>query len=284
MQGLFQGQSKGNYHWEPELSDTEIVITAEAPIHLEVLNDRPGITFTRSPVGFFQLGFDDMVGYDFKTGRKVKSHLIPGTMVINCCARNDLESEYIAFAAADMLWTLRDMLMQQGFFDVGRGIKIGSPTKAGQLVEGDSADEWFCTAFTSPFHFVRTNAVTPLNQRILQGINLGLKVEAPAPLQQGIPIDAYGGSVNLSRGVETFFPPPFAPGADGSELRSPTNPGGLPISPHPLNPAQTVLVRSIRVDQPGLRPPSIYGRMLPLAAPAVAESASVPVLETCVKV
>src|SRR5690606_8972546 len=117
--------------------------TDEMPLSLETLGDRPGITFTRAPVSFSQLGFDDMLQQDARTGRKTKSLLVPGTMLIHCCARVHLESEHLAFIAAEHLWLLRDLLMKAGFYDVGRNLSIGVTTQAGEIIANDQGEEWY---------------------------------------------------------------------------------------------------------------------------------------------
>lgn len=284
VQGLFYTSPKGAYHWAPALEDTEIVITAESPLHLETLNDRPGITFTRAPVGFRHLGFDDMLKTDVASGQKTKGLLIPGTMFVNCCSRNDLESEHLAWVTAEHIWLLRDMLMQQGFYDIGRNIQVSSPSKAGTIVEGDGGDEWFCTSITSPFQFQRTSQFTPLGQRVLKNINLNMNYQELGALEPGIPIPGATGPVGQPYEQDVFPPPPFAPGGGNPNQRTPENWGGLPIVPHPLDPSKMVIVRPVRADQPGVRGPSIYGQSLPIPAPTMTESTATPVLTTTVKV
>lgn len=268
IQGLFSASPPGCYHWTPELEDTEIVITQESPINLEVANDRPCITFTRAPVSFFQLGFDDMLEFDQSTGRKTKSLLIPGTMLINVCSRNDLESEHLAWVVAEHLWLLRDLLMKQGFYDVGRNLQVGSPTPAGGLISGDSGDEWFCTTIASPYHFYRTSSFSPLNQRFLKEIDVRLNALRQIPLTPGVPLQL---GANPPYNVENQFPPNVLPQPQPSPH----------LVPHPLNPAQMVTIRGVRSDAPGLTPLRIRGRHLPIQPPRVGQSTpSVPLTLT----
>jgi hypothetical protein len=284
VQGLFYRAPRGAYHWEEELQDSEIVITAEAPLNTTTLGDRPGITFTRAPIAFRHLGFDDMLKVDAASGQKMKGLLIPGTMIVNCCSKNDLESEQIAWVTAEGIWLLRDQLMQQGFYDIGRNIQISAPSKAGGVVEGDGAQEFYCTSITSPFQFQRTSVFTPLGQRLLQGLTLQMGLNPQASLQQGIPIPGGTGPVDPPFEQDVYPPPPFAPGAGNPNIRSLGNPSGLPLVPHPLDPSKLVIVRPVRADQPGVRPPSINGQVLPILAPPVTSSEPETVLTTTVKV
>lgn len=283
VQGLFAASPRGDFHWEPELQDTEIVITAEAPIKLDVIGMRPAIAFTRAPVGFFHLGFDDMDQYDFRTDRKVKSLLIPGTMVINCVSRNDLESEHIAWVVAEHIWLLRDLMMKQGFYDIGRNIQVGSPSAPGAIVAGDGADECFCTPVTSPYHFNRTSARTPLGTGVVNSVQLALSTMHPCPIRPGVDqtIGAGGGSPFL---IDARRPGAATPGD--------ADPNRLPMVPHPLNPAQMVTVRRARNGTQGLRQPAmglktlirLQGQLLPISPTTVEECSSTPAGTTLVKV
>jgi hypothetical protein len=252
-QGLFSAAPTGSYRWAPALEDTEIVITDESPIHVDTVGKRPALSFTRGPVQSFSLGQDDMLSYDFETGKKKKSILVPGTMSINCCSRNDLESERLAWIIAEQLWLHREMLMKAGFFEIGRQFVVGAPSPAGSIVAGDSADEWVCTTISSPFQFYRTSQITPLGRDILSGINLQFS--------------------SLSQTVNPEGPVQGTTGADPPFHVCETAPGmGPGMVPHPLNPAQMVTVRSTRPNAAALRPPAIGGRAIPIQRIVVEQS------------
>jgi hypothetical protein len=252
-QGLFAAAPPGSYRWTPALEDSEIVITDESPVHVDSVGKRPAISFTRGPVQSYSLGLDDMLVYDQETGKKTKSILVPGTMSINVCSRNDIESERLAWIIAEQLWLHREMLMKAGFFEIGRQFVVGSPSPAGSIVAGDSGDEWVVTTVSSPFQFYRTSQITPLGRQILSGINLQFSSSSPLVNPQG-PVASTNGAdpaANISSS---------APGVEP------------PMVPHPLNPAQMVTVTSTRPNAPALRPPSIGGRVLPIGSTAVEQS------------
>lgn len=276
VQGLFSFRPKGQYHWDEDMKQTEIIVADESVLHTEVLGSRPGISFTRAPVGAYHLGFDDMIRYDASSGRKTKSMLNAGTMVINCCSRVDLESEHLAWICYEYIWLLRELLMKAGFYDVGRGMQVGSPSPAGKIVEGDAGDEWYCTTVTSPYHFQRTSEFTPLNAIMLRELSLRLSTNPLALMasgQQG----ASSPNGDLPYQVNEYPPAPFAPGA-------PTGTPNLPLVPHPLDPSKLVSVKTIRGNQGGLRPPALAGGSIPIPAPPVEESGVSTVIKTTVKV
>jgi hypothetical protein len=280
FQGLFQASPLGAYHWAEDNQTSEIYITGESVAKADVIGMRPAITITRSPVQFYSLGLDDMLGFDFQTGRKKKTVLVPGTMVVNCSSRVPLESERIAWVCAEQLWLHRDMLMQQGFFEVGRQPAIGSPSSAGSIVVADEGDEWFVTAVSCPFQFYRTSQITPLSQNVVREITMRMRLAVVPVEEQFVTTDGHGGppagpAIGPPYEVERRLPPPFAPAASDVYGNTP-NPGArapqLPRVPHPRNPAQYVTVRAARPNAIAVRPAGMGGRPIPLAPSTVEES------------
>lgn len=251
VQGLFASAPPG-YRWNPDPGMTEIFVTDENVINCDVVGMRPAVSFTRGPVQSYNFGIDDMLRYDFETGTKKKSILLPGTMSINCCSRNDLESEQIAWVIAEQLWMHRELLMQQGFFEIGRQFIVGSPSPAGSIVSGDQADEWFATTVSSPFQLYRTSQISPLNRVIVNHINFNLTTRQHEVLSKGVPSTE---GANLPYDVQSTAP-------------------GVPenMQPHPLNPAQQVVVRAAYPRRAGLRGPTINGRTIPIQRSSVEQS------------
>jgi hypothetical protein len=284
VKGLFGAQVKGAYHWS-EGDDSEIFVTDEHPVKAEAIGARPAVSFTRSAVQFYSLGQDDMLDFRFDTGRKTKSVLIPGTMSINCSSRVDLESERIAWIIAEHLWLLREHLMGIDlFFEIGRQAQVSPPTPAEGVVVMDAGDEWYCTTVTSPFQFPRTSQVTPLNRKIVQNIELQIRTRM-LQLKSLTPGGPTAGPNGVELGVQTCErgPSAFFPEASDARGRTPDPGGKLPSPPqyavHPLDPSRTVVVRTIHPFRPGLRPPSMGGRAIPIAQSCVEESSSTPPLK-----
>lgn len=269
-QGLFGAMPHGQWKWLPDLQDTEIVISDENPVRTDTIGKRPAISFTRGPVQFYSLGMDDRMEYDLETGAKVKSVLVPGTMSVNCCARNDIESEVIAWVFSEQLWMNRELLMAAGFFEIGRQPSLGAPSPAGSIVSGDNGHEWYCTTVQCPFQFYRTSQATPLNKRIVRNISMSLQTSLQQVQQGQTPVD---GNVNPPYNVATAMPPSFAPNASDSRGGTPNSTGSsspnLPLAPHPLNPAQMVTVRVVRPAR--VHPPG-HSALLPITTVRVEES------------
>lgn len=285
-QGLFAAAPPGNYHWSSDNDRTEIYIVGEGAINSDSIGARPAISFTRGPVQFYSLGMDDMLTLQFDTGQKTKSVLIPGVMSINCVSRNPLESESIAFIVAEHLWLLRQQLIGSDlFFEIGRQPQISAPSPAEGIVAGDNAEGWYATVVSSPFQFPRMSQYTPLNQQILHSIELQIRAQLLSVKQAST-----GGPAASHNGVEVPVhvcvdgPPAFDPLASDARGRSP-DPGGVlpappPYMPHPLDPARQVRVRTVHPYRPGLRPPSMGGRAIPIAERCMEESTSSSPIKT----
>lgn len=268
-QGLFYALPPGFYHWELNPNDTQISITDENPIKTDQVGDRPAISFTRGPVQFYSLGLGDVMERDLETGKETMSALVPGTMHINCCSRADIEADNIAWFVAEQLWLHRAMLMAAGFFEIGRQPVIGACSRAGSIVVGDSADEWFCTTVACPFQFYRTSQTTPLNTSIAHSIRMALRAQLPTS-PTDIPTPGHEVPAQIAASTSPFF---AASDVDGGS----PNPAGTHVEqpqyiPHPLNPSQMVRARSSRAYGPALRPPSIGGRAIPIPQERVEES------------
>ena len=285
VKGLFAAAPKGAYHWEPG-EGTEIVISDEHPIKTEIVGPRPAVSFTRGPIQFYSLGMDDMMNFRFEDGQKTKSVLIPGVMSINCCSRSDLESENIAWIIAEHFWLLREKLMGYDlFYEIGRQPQVSAPSPAEGVVSGDSGDEWYCTTVSSPFQFPRMSQFTPLNRQVVNSIELQIRTELTKlrTLNQGGPAASHNG-IELPVHVCEEGPPSFFPEASDARGRTPDPGGTLPAPPtyavHPLDPARQVRVRTIHPFRPGLRPPSMGGRSIPIAERCVEESNPTPPFRT----
>ena len=239
IQGLFWYMPKGQYHWEPDIGTTEIVITDESPLKVKEYGTRPCIGVTRAPVTLSSLGLDDMSSYDATTGMKKKSVVVPGNMTVNCCSREALEAEFLAFFVAEHVWLLRDVLQKKSIYQIGQNIGIGAPSPAGSLVQADQGDEWTITSTAIPFQLVRTGAITPLGQHIVKDIELSLS---------RLPVSAQS---------VAFYPAGTA--APAAELAS----SGISFS-QPYDTQQST--------PQGLKPPGIRGRPIPLRGSGVGES------------
>lgn len=183
LQGLFEQADVGCFKWLESLEETEIVITDEAPIKLDVVGRRPAISTVRGTAAWGKTSLDEMKDYDFRTGQRKHTDLVSGTMSINCCSREPLESEYIAWIVANHCWLLRRLIMKHTpVHEFGRGIQVGAPSPAGAIVSGDKEAEWVCTAVSIPYFLQVYGQITPLNLDLVGKIEANLNVRLGAQI------------------------------------------------------------------------------------------------------
>lgn len=252
VQGLFSAAPAGDFHWTSDIEQTEIIIRDENPIHVETYGQRPCINFTMGQTSFYSLGMDDFLFYDFDISRKTKGILVPGVTNINVSSRVDIEAHNLAWVIAEHIWLLREVLLKEGFFEIGRGINISPPSPPGSIIASDSSDEWTCSTISVPWQFARKSAFTPLGQTIVKNIIGNIN---PGAAQSATPMGwpaAPGAEMPIN--VNVAPAPPYY-GQDTSNL---------PKQAHPTDPARIVTVRAVRPYQNGLNGPSMNGRPLPI--------------------
>jgi hypothetical protein len=276
MRGLFSAAPVGAYRWTSDDETTELYISDEEAIQPSVLEKIPAINIVRGPIQFYNLGLDDLEGYDFATARKTKGILIPGTITINACSRVPLESEQIAFVIAEHIWLLRDLLMKAGFFEVGRSIQVGSPSPAGSIIANERGDEFSVTPVSVPYQFARLSSFTPLGQQVVRSIEQTLTAYSQRCVRSnGAPASTH----ELPYGYYDKFPPGMARGVPltvGASSDVPEYPEVL--QPHPLNPSRLVYVRVVRPNRAGSRLTSSPAA-IPITAGSMEQScASVPAI------
>jgi hypothetical protein len=268
IQGLFAAAPKGCYRWAPDINTTELVVQGEEVLDPELLGKRPGISVTRGPIQFYNMGLDDLEQYRFDNEQKTKGVLIPGTMSINCCSSEALESEQLAWVVGEHVWLLRDLLMKQGFFEIGRSISIGAPSPAGSIIAGDMGEEYFCTALSVPFQFARLSAFTPLGKQVVHSIETQLNVRTGrSVVPDGHPYANH--HQPLSYCVQR--PESFAP--EAQDVPGHQSDATQYMAPHPLNPAVTVRVKVYRPFSPRNKvPPHSNVTAVPITPGCVEES------------
>jgi len=249
VQGLFSAAPVGSYKWDPDDSLTEIIIRDENPINVGKYGARPAINFTLGNTSFYHVGMDDLHTYNFATGRKEKGMLVPGVITANVCSRVDNEALNLGWVVAEHVWVLRELMLKEGFFDIGRGLQVGPPSPPGSVISTDQGDEWYCVAVSIPWQFARRASFTPLGQSIVAGIEQQLSLNVPKRVESDGWAAIPGRSEEIPVSISTCQPDPFSGASDArGGTPDPTNQrdNPLPIQPHPLNPAQTVTVRTIR--------------------------------------
>lgn len=170
LQGLFQQFPSGCYRWSSSEEDSECMITDQAPIPRDRIEQRPAIVTMRGPAQFANMTLDNMRDVDAKTGAKERTDLVACTMTINCLAREGLEAQRIAWIVMRHLRSFKTLIQRSGIHKVGDNISVGPETPAGSLVQPEADSELVNVVVQSPFFFQWTERVTPTDAPLVQNI------------------------------------------------------------------------------------------------------------------
>ena len=139
LQGLFNQTPVGTFHWEPDNETTEIIIRGEAPLDMSVIGKRPTITVVLGPVQYQGLGMDNMLSYDPKSGKRVRTDLLSSIFSVYCLAESDIIASRLGHIVSHFT-RLKQRLLESpgGFYSIARPApSVNAPSAPGQLVMGD---------------------------------------------------------------------------------------------------------------------------------------------------
>jgi hypothetical protein len=144
LKGLFKSQNPGNYQWTEDPVQSEIFITDQSPVNLEVNEKRPAIVTIRGPAAWANLGLGQTVMVDMTTGRKDKQDLISCSMTFACLSREGVEAQRLAWIIFSHLPLFKSLINRDvpGIHNLGNNMTLSGETGAGALVQGSSAPEW----------------------------------------------------------------------------------------------------------------------------------------------
>jgi hypothetical protein len=214
LQGLFKQFPTGSYRWSPSPDDSEIMITDQAPIPRDRIDQRPAIVTMRGQAQFASMTLNQMQTVDARTGMRRHTDLVPCTMTLNCIAREGLEAQRIAWIVMRHIRTFRPTLQRMGgMHEVGDKMSMAPETPVGSLVSPEPSPEMVNVAVFSPFFFKWTEEVTPTDSPLVQGIEAHMtanlhplphehrsEVAARRPTIRGVPI--HGESVSITLPIE----------------------------------------------------------------------------------
>ena len=144
LKGMFKSQSPGNYQWSDDATQSEIVITDQSPVNLEVNEKRPAIVTIRGPAAWANLGFGQSVMVNMTTGRKDKQDLISCNMTFACLSREGVEAQRLAWIIFSHLPLFKPFINRDvpGIHNLGNNMTLTGESGAGALVQGSSSPEW----------------------------------------------------------------------------------------------------------------------------------------------
>ena len=173
LQGLFNFMPSGTFHWEPDNEESEIVIRAQAPLDLKTVGKRPAITVVMGPYSFGNIGIDNLLSHDPKTGKRVRTDLLSGHLVVYCIANTDVLAMRLAHIVTHHTRVNQRLLESEGgFHSIARPAPtVNSPSPPGQLVMGDPG-QLIMTQVNIPFQIQWTWETTPKQSAQLRSLDL----------------------------------------------------------------------------------------------------------------
>jgi hypothetical protein len=139
LQGLFNQVPVGTFHWEPDNETSEIVIRGEAPLDLSVVGKRPAITVVMGPIQYQGLSIDQMLSFDPKTGKRLRTDLISSLFSVYCIAESDIIASRLGHIVSHFT-RLKQRLLESpgGFYSIARPApSSNTPSPAGSIIMGD---------------------------------------------------------------------------------------------------------------------------------------------------
>ena len=173
LQGLFNFMPKGSFYWDPDKELSEIVIRAQAPLDLKTVGKRPAITVVMGPYNFSNIGIDNLLSYNPKTGVRMRTDLISGHLVVYCLANSDILAMRLSHLVAHHTRVNQRLLESEGgFHSIARPApQVNSPSPPGQLVMGDPG-QLIMTQVNIPFQTQWTWETTPKQSAQLRSLNM----------------------------------------------------------------------------------------------------------------
>lgn len=173
LQGLFNWMPEGTFHWEPDEEISEIIIRAQAPLNTEVVGKRPAITVIMGPYQPMNLGMDNLLSMDLRTGNRVRTDMMTGHLVVYCIANNDIVAMRLGHIVSHHTRVNQRLLESPGgFHAIARPAPtVNSPSPPGQLVMGDS-EQLIMVQVNIPFQLQWTWGTTPKQPAQFRNLDL----------------------------------------------------------------------------------------------------------------
>lgn len=187
LQGLFRQFPSGSFKWSDNEEDTEIMITDQAPVPRDRIEQRPALVTMRGPAQFAGMTLDQLRNVDRRTGAREHTDIVACTMTINCIAKAGLEAQRLAWIVQRHLGIAngKRILQKAGIFKIADNIACSGETPPGSLVAPEPTPEMVNVCVTSPFFFQWTERVTPLDAVSFEAAELYMQANLhPLPLEE----------------------------------------------------------------------------------------------------
>jgi len=129
LQVLFSTRepNKNRFHWNKDITQSEIQITDNHSVNLTDVNKRPMIIAVRGPISWqgTGLGGNSLESVDRPTGRRTFNDMLIGSVVLNCISREGVEADQLAQFVFNAFKFFSPVLKKFGFFTI-KSTSIGA--------------------------------------------------------------------------------------------------------------------------------------------------------------
>jgi len=153
LQGLFKSRPIGNYKWDRNVTETEIIITDQNPSGSEPSNKRPIIATSRGAATWASTSMNQTIHINLASPNRIISDIIGCSVTISVIAREGLEAQGLAYELFRMIPVFKTSIMKLGrIHAIGNNITLTPETQHGQIVQGSSVPEWKMIQLVIPFY------------------------------------------------------------------------------------------------------------------------------------
>jgi hypothetical protein len=164
LQGLFnQLPLDADYHWEPDLQTTKIVITGGTPLDYGAVSPRPAIAVDVGPYRPGNIALDQLRTGNLLTGERLHTDLVSGNALVYVISKVPDEARRLAgWVQRQIRYHRRIMQKVGGFHQIGQQLPVAPPTSPGQIVHGSPSAELVMSTVTVPWHMQWTWYAKPM--------------------------------------------------------------------------------------------------------------------------
>lgn len=179
LQGLFKSRPEGHYKWDPNINETEIIITDREPSDAENKSARPIVSTSRGPAVWSSTSLNQQMKPQWGTEKTVFSDLIGCSMTISIIAREGLEAQNLAYTIFRMIPVFKASILRLGrMHAIGNNITLTQETSRGSIVPGSSTPEWKMVQLVVPFYIQDVFSSEEKDfYTLLRAVNLHMGIE-----------------------------------------------------------------------------------------------------------
>lgn len=152
LQGLFSQREVSNRRWDPNPTETEIIISSAHPTETEETNKRPIIVVGRGNAQWSGVGRDQTLTRTLSGDQKRLSDIIHTSAIISCIAREGVEAQELAYIVSRMVPVFKADIQRIGHIHfISNNTMLEPETNHGSVVNGSGVPEWRMVRVVIPY-------------------------------------------------------------------------------------------------------------------------------------